>query len=180
MYNEKMLLSDRDIKKALEEKRIVITPLPNFNEALSACSVDLRLGNEFEVFDQETAVTKKITVDNASSYVLKPGEFALASTLEWIELPDNLAARLEGRSSLGRLGIVVHSTAALIHPGFRGNVVLELGNHSHIPVELRPGMRVCSVSFEELSTPAERPYNENKSSKYVSQKGTVSSKINTE
>ena len=172
-----MLLSDKDIKKALAKKRVVVTPLPNLDEALSACSLDLRLGNEFEIFDQKTAATKKVTITAPSNFILKPGEFALASTLEWIELPDDLAVRLEGRSSLGRLGIVVHSTAALVHPGWRGNLVLELGNHSHLPVELQPGMRVCSISFEELSTPAERPYYKNKGSKYAFQKGTVSSRI---
>lgn len=175
-----MLLSDRDIKKAFANNRLVVKPLPDFSEALSACSLDLKLGNEFEVFDSTTATTKKIVVESPDVFTLKPGEFALASTLEWVELPDDLAVRLEGRSSLGRLGIVVHSTAALVHPGWRGNIVLELGNHSHMPVELKPGMRVCSMSFEELSSPAEKPYYKNEKAKYAFQKGTVSSRIKSD
>ncbi|MFA6005928.1 MAG: dCTP deaminase [Patescibacteria group bacterium] len=172
-----MLLSDRDIKKALDSKRIVLSPLPDLETALSACSLDLRLASEFEIFDDTSTAMKKVVVEAPNKFVLKPGEFALASTIEWLELPDDLAMRLEGRSSLGRLGIVVHSTAALFHPGWRGNIVLELGNHSHMPVELTPGMRVCSMSFEELSSPAERPYYKNKTSKYAFQKGTVASRI---
>ncbi len=187
-----MLLSDTDIKKALTSGTIVVKPAPIFDEALSACALDLRLNYEFEVYEytkfpffdprkmQTESITKKIVLEKDDFFVLQPGEFALASTLEWIELPDNLAGRLEGRSSLGRLGIVVHSTAALIHPGMRGNIVLELGNHSRMPVALYPGMRVCSISFEQLSTKAERPYHKQKNAKYLNQKGTSSSRIGEE
>jgi dCTP deaminase len=187
-----MLLSDKDIKQALSQKRIVIDPIPDFDEALSACAIDLRLNYEFEVFEYTKlpyfdprrepteAFTKKITLKDGDFFVLQPGEFALASTLEWLELPDDLAGRLEGRSSLGRLGIVVHSTAALIHPGMRGNIVLELGNHSRMPVALYPGTRVCSVSFEQLTQPAQNPYHKQKNAKYAFQKGTISSKIRDE
>jgi len=183
------MLSDIDIKKAIAEKRIVIKPLPNFEEALSACTIDLRLHNEFEVFDtidipyfdlkkmDQASVTKKIVVKPDESFILGPGQFALASTYEWIELPDDIGARLEGRSSLGRLGIIVHSTAALIHPGIRGRIVLELSNLSQMPVALYPGLRVCALSFETLSTPAETPYYKQKTAKYRGQNGVTSSRI---
>lgn len=187
-----MLLSDGDIKTALLNKSIVLDPLPNFDEALSACSIDLRLHNEFQIFDHDKTpyidprnkglITpmKIIVVNEDESFILHPGEFALASTMERIELPDDIAGRLEGRSSLGRLGIVVHSTAALIHPGMRGNIVLELGNHSRMPVALYPGMRICSVSFEKLTSPAQRPYYKQKSAKYLDQHGTTGSRITNE
>lgn len=187
-----MLLADIDIKKALADKRVIISPEPDLSQALSACALDLRLNYEFEVFEHtkfayydprkkpSEHATKQIKLQEGDFFVLQPGEFALASTLEWIELPDDLAGRLEGRSSLGRLGIVVHSTAALIHPGMRGNIVLELGNHSRMPVALYPGMRVCSISFEQLSQPAEVPYHSQKNAKYLFQKGTSGSKIGSE
>ena len=180
-----MLLSDTDIKKHLVDKSIVISPAPNLDEALSACALDLRLSNQFQIFEpaklsyfdpkkaNEVSFTKKVTVSGEEPFILHPGEFVLGSTMEWIELPANIAGRLEGRSSLGRLGIVVHSTAALIHPGIKANIVLELGNHSRIPVALYPGMRVCSVSFEMLTSPAEKPYH----GKYMGQKGTTKSRI---
>ena len=184
-----MLLSDTDIKQALKSGQIVIRPKPDFKLALSACSLDLRLNHEFQVFKPhrlladkpyfdtknpaQTELTKTIILKDNQPFILSPGEFALASTLEWLELPSNIAGRLEGRSSLGRLGIVVHSTAALIHPGIKARIVLELGNHAPIPVALYPGMRVCSISFEQLTHPAEKPY----SGKYMNQQGTISSQI---
>jgi dCTP deaminase len=180
-----MLLSDIDIKKAIEAKQIVIKPLPNFNKALSACALDLRLAKQFEIFEysrlayfdtknpSKETYTKKVILSENESFMMQPGEFALASTLEWVELPANIAGRLEGRSSLGRLGIVVHSTAALIHPGMKGNIVLELGNHSRMPVALYPNMRICSISFEKLTTPAQQPY----IGKYMGQSGVTESKI---
>lgn len=183
------MLSDHDIKKAIAEKRIVIDPLPRFEEALSACTIDLRLHNEFEIFKKtdlphfdlkkmdETNIVEKITIDKNESFILGPGKFALASTYERIELPDDIGARLEGRSSLGRLGIIVHSTAALIHPGMRGRIVLELSNLSQIPVALYPGLRICALSFETLSSPAEVPYYKQETAKYRNQSGVTSSRI---
>jgi dCTP deaminase len=180
-----MLLADIDIKKALKEKRIVVKPLPDLSVALSACALDLRLNNEFKVFRQnqiayfdprkpfEAELTRTITITKDKPFIIAPGEFALASTMEWLELPADIAGRLEGRSSLGRLGIVVHSTAALIHPGIKARIVLELGNHSRLPVALYSGMRVCSISFEQLTQPAEKPYD----GKYMGQTGTKSSRI---
>jgi len=187
-----MLLADIDIKKALKENKIIVKPKPILDEALSACALDLRLGYEFQLFEHthlayfdpkdstKKTPIKTIRLKKGKPFVLQPGEFALASTLEWIELPDNIAGRLEGRSSLGRLGIVVHSTASLIHPGMKGHIVLELGNHSRIAIGLYPEMRVCSLSFEELTQPAERPYYKQKGAKYINQKGVTASKIEKE
>ena len=184
-----MLLADKDIKKALKNRKIIIKPQPNLDVALTACSLDLRLNHEFEVFEHSRipffdpkhinieSLTKKAKLYKQRFFILQPGELALASTLEWIELPDDIAARLEGRSSLGRLGIVVHSTAGLLHPGFKGRIVLELGNHSRIPIALYPKMRICALSFEPLTQPAQTPYAKKKGAKYAGQTGVSGSKI---
>lgn len=183
-----MLLADKDIIKAIDELRIIIRPKPDFAVALSACTLDLRLGNEFQLFDHskipffdtkkgDQFSMKKMEIVDDEPFILHPGEFVIAATKEWIELPDDIAGRLEGRSSLARLGIVVHSTAALFHPGFRGNAVLELGNHSRMPLALYPGMRICSLSFEMLTQKAAKPYHSQKGAKYAGQKGAVGSKI---
>jgi dCTP deaminase len=188
-----MILSDRDIKSALSEKKIIITPIPDLATQLGSCLLDLRLGDVFRVFNHSKTpyldpqnpatlkdVTTEIRVKEGEAFTLHPGEFALAVTMEYIEMPDDLTGRLEGRSSIGRLGIVVHSTAANIECGFRGNITLELANMGRIPVMLHPGMRICSVSFEELTTPADVPYYRKKSAKYVGQTAPLASKIGEE
>lgn len=185
-----MILSDRDIKKALKSGRIKITPAPDFKTQLGSCSIDLRLGNIFRVFEHSKnafidpfkkgmteEVTRKIIVKDKEPFIVQPGDFVLAVTKEYIEVPDDLTGRLEGRSSIGRLGIVIHSTAAHIECGFRGNITLELANMGKMPVFLYPGMRICSVAFEELTSPAEVPYYKKKSAKYVGQKGPDESKL---
>jgi dCTP deaminase len=185
-----MMLSDRDIKKAVTANRIKITPKPDFTTQLGSCALDLRLGEKYRVFDHSRTpyidpqnpktladVTTEILVKKGEAFTLHPGEFILAVTREYIEMPDDLAGRLEGRSSIGRLGVVVHSTAATVDAGFRGNITLELANMGRIPVMLYPGMRICSISFEELTTPAETPYYKKKSAKYAGQKSPEASKI---
>ncbi|OGK39449.1 dCTP deaminase [Candidatus Roizmanbacteria bacterium RIFCSPHIGHO2_12_FULL_44_10] len=184
-----MLLSDRDIKENVKKKRIIVKPAPNFKTQLGPCSLDLRLGCDFRVFEYTSTpyidikkgmsaeLTRPIRVEKNVPFTVQPGELVLATTEEWIELPDNMAARLEGRSSLGRIGIIVHATAQLIPPGWKGNLVLELSNIARLPVALYPGMRVCALSFEELSSPAAIPYYKNKTSKYINQKGSVASRI---
>lgn len=183
-----MILSDVDIKKHLQAGKIKITPQPNFSVALGPSSLDLRLGNLFRVFDQKmTAVidpfkkskeiTTEVKIPEGKTFILHPQEFVLAITKEKIELPGNLSGRLEGRSSLGRLGIVVHSTAGSICAGFRGHLTLELANMGKIPVVLYPGMRICAVVFEKLSTPSERPYYLRKDAKYLDQKEPNESKL---
>ena len=185
-----MILSDKDIKKALSSGRITIKPKPNLKIQLGSCSVDLRLGRQFRIFDHSkfafidpknpalaANMMKNVVVKPNEPFMLQPGDFVLATTMESLSLPDDLLARLEGRSSLGRLGIVVHSTASIFDPGWRGMIVMELGNMGRMPVALYPGMRICALTFEELTTPADVPYYKKKSAKYVGQNKPEASKI---
>ena len=185
-----MILSDGDIKRALKTGRVKITPKPDIATQLGSCNLDLRLGNVYRVFNHSrtpyidpqnsktlSEITTEIVIKKGESFTLHPGEFILAITHEYVEMPDDLMGRLEGRSSIGRLGVVVHSTAATVDPGFRGNITLELANMGRIPVLLYPGMRICSLSFEELTSPAEIPYYKKKSAKYAGQKKPEASKI---
>lgn len=188
-----MVLSDKDIKKALKEKRIVITPAIDVKTQLGSCSIDLRLGNLFRIFDHSkypfidpytkdysADITREVKLKNTDQFIMQPGDFVLAVTLERVSIPDNLMGRLEGRSSLGRMGIVVHSTASIFDPGWNGKCVLELGNLGRMAVALTPGMRICAMTFEELSSPAEKPYNKRTDAKYVMQEGPLESKIHEE
>lgn len=185
-----MIYSDRDIKRLLSEGRIQIEPAPDLQTQLGSCSLDLRLSNEFSVFEYNKFpfidvrdvnasrdIMKPVTVELDQPFVLHPGSFVLAITMERVELPDDIVARLEGRSSLGRLGIIVHATASVIDPGWRGRIVLELANHGQMPVALYPGMRVCSVTFEPLSTPVDTPYWKKAEAKYKNQNTAQASKI---
>ncbi len=185
-----MVLSDRDIKKALKEKRIVITPKPDFNEQLGSCSIDLRLGNVFRIFeysknayidpskkDYSNEITREVTIKNGEKFVIQPGDFVLAVTFEKVKIAPDLMGRLEGRSSLGRLGLVVHSTASIFDPGWDGKPVLELGNLGRMAISLTCGMRICAMTFEELSSIAEVPYVKKKQAKYVFQDRPIESKI---
>ncbi len=185
-----MLLSDRDLKKALDSGRIKINPEPDFPTQLGSCSIDLRLGNTFRIFDysrhafidpfKPDEFTKEIRIKEGEAFIIQPGDFVLGTTIENVEIPDDLVGGLEGRSSMGRLGIIVHSTAATIDAGWRGHITLELANMGKLPVALYPGMRICSISFEELTSPAEVPYYKKKNAKYVNQKGPGESKISAE
>ncbi len=174
-----MILSDRDIKKALQKKQIIIKPKPDLEEQLGSCSLDLRLGYHFRIFkhrrlpfidpfDSDTThgMTDEIKISKKEPYVIQPGEFVLASILEWVELPDDIAARIDGRSSLGRLGLVIHSTAGHIDAGFKGSITMELTNIGTMPIMLYPKMRICQLVFEPLSSPAERPYTLKPGAKY--------------
>ena len=193
VYNLFMVLSDRDIKKALKGGLIVITPVPDPKTQFGSCSIDLRLGNTFRVFehsknpfidpskkDYSLEITREIKVKTGDHFIMQPGDFVLAVTLEKVKIANNLMGRLEGRSSLGRLGIVVHSTASVFDPGWDGNCVLELGNLGRMAVRLTVGMRICAMTFEELSSPADVPYSMNKRSKYVGQMGPDESKMHRE
>lgn len=185
-----MILSDRDIKKALENKRIIIQPLLDYATQLGSCSLDLRLGNVFRVFDYSrypyidptrkdysNEITKEVVVKEGDNFVMQPGDFVLAVTLETVKIPADLMGRLEGRSSLGRLGLVVHSTASIFDPGWDGKPVLELGNLGRMAISLTPGMRICAMTFEELSSAAEVPYTKKKNAKYSFQQGPDESRI---
>ena len=186
-----MILSDRDIKKALKSGRIKITPAPDLATQLGSCSVDLRLGNKFRIFKNSRYpyidvkgnipiddIMEEVNVPDGKPFVLHPGELALASTVEILKISDDLIGRIEGRSSLGRLGIIVHGTASVFDPGWDGRPVMELGNLGVMPVALYPGMRICAFTFEELSSPAEVPYVNKKNNKYGKQKGPMASQLN--
>jgi len=188
-----MVLSDKDIKKAIKEKRISIAPLPDFVSQLGSCSIDLRLGDTFRVFehskysfidpskkDFSNEITRQIKIKKGERFIMQPGDFVLAVTLEKIKISSDLMGRLEGRSSLGRLGIVVHSTASIFDPGWDGKAVLELGNLGRMAVVLTVGMRICAMTFEELSSPAEIPYTNKKLAKYKFQTTPIESKIHEE
>lgn len=188
-----MVLSDRDIREALKNGRIKIKPAPDLKTQLGSCSIDLRLGHIFRVFehsknpyidaskkDYSNEITRVVRLKKGEQFIMQPGEFVLASTLETISIAPDLLGRLEGRSSLGRLGIVVHSTASVFDPGWDGKAVLELGNLGRMAVALSPGMRICAMTFEELSSVAEVPYSKKKSAKYRFQAGPSESKIHQE
>lgn len=188
-----MILSDHDIKKALKEKRIVITPSPNLSIQLGSCSIDLRLGDTFRVFnhakypyidpskkDFSNEITKVVELKKRENFIIQPGDFVLAVCLENVKLPADLMGRLEGRSSLGRLGLVVHSTASTFDAGWDGKPVLELGNLGRMAISLTPGMRICAMTFEQLSSPAEVPYSSKKFAKYKFQKAPLESRIHEE
>ncbi len=185
-----MLLSDKDIKAKLANGEIKIEPLPDLDIALGPISIDLRLGHQFLVYKRTEQpfidVKKPETFENlttllskneAESFTIHPGEFVLAGTLEYVEIPNNLAGRLEGRSSLGRLGIIIHSTAGKFDPGWKGRLVLEISNIGLVPVRLYPEMRVCQLLFEELSSETSQPYTARKTSKYKFQGQPVGSRI---
>jgi len=187
-----VVLSDVDIQRYLAGGKIKIVPeLPP--EQLGSCSIDFRLGNEFSVFDHSrhpyidlrhpTAIQqlmRTITVPPGEPFILQPREFALAITEEHLELDDDVLGRLEGRSSLGRIGIIVHGTAGLFDPGWRGKATLELSNLGRMPVALYPGMRICSMTFEQLSTPSSRPYHQKPGNKYAGQQSPWASKLSGE
>lgn len=185
-----MILSDRHIKTALADGRITIRPTIDPAVQLGACSVDLRLGNTFQVFDysrhpyidlrSDTPIRdymRTVEIADDQPFIIQPRGFVLAATLEWLELADDIAGRLEGRSSLARLGIVVHSTAALFEPGWRGCVVLELGNLGLMPVALYSGLRICAMTFEQVSSEVDTPYHSKHGNKYTGQIGPMASKI---
>ena len=188
-----MILSDKDIKSYIEQGKIKITPEPNMEEQLGPCSLDLRLGNRFKVFKQSRypyidlkravdleQIMEEIIIEDDSPFIFQPGEFVLAITKENIFLSQDLMARLDGRSSLGRLGIVVHSTAARFDPGWQGNAVMEMGNLGVMPVILYSGMRICSLTFETLSSPCQNSYLTKNKAKYVRQSSPEASKISQE
>jgi dCTP deaminase len=161
------VLSDRDISAALAAARIKIEPYDRAD--LQPSSVDLHLDRSFRVFrnnrypfiDPRVAqpdLTELLSVADDEAFVLHPGEFVLGQTLEWVELPDDLVARLEGKSSLGRLGLLIHSTAGYVDPGWKGKLTLELSNVANLPIALYFGMKIGQISFLSMSSPVERPY----------------------
>ena len=180
-----MILSDRSIREELAAGRIVLDP---FDENLvQPASVDVRLDRYFRVFLNHTMpvidvkknleeLTRLVEIDDDRPFVLHPGEFVLGQTLEWVELPDDLVARLEGKSSLGRLGLLIHSTAGYVDPGWDGYLTLELSNVANLPITLYPGMKIGQISFFRLTTAAETPYG-SAGNKYQGQRGPTASRF---
>jgi dCTP deaminase len=187
-----MVLSDIDIRRYIDEGKIKIHP-PLPPEQWGSCSVDFRLGNEFSVFEHSRNayidlkepraiqdLMRPLTVAPGDPFILQPREFALAITEEILELDDDVLGRLEGRSSLGRIGIIVHGTAGLFDPGWTGKATLELSNLGRMPVALYPGMRICSFTFEQLSSKVAVPYRKKVGNKYAGQDRPLASKLASE
>jgi dCTP deaminase len=181
-----MVLSDRTIRRLIDEGQIRIDPYDA--SLLQPSSIDVRVDRFFRVFhnarypyidvkEPQDDLTELVEMDGDSPFILHPGEFVLASTLERIRLPDDLVARLEGKSSLGRLGLLIHSTAGFIDPGWDGHVTLELSNVANLPITIYYGMTIGQLSFVQLSEPAEQPYGSGElGSKYQGQKGPTPSR----
>ncbi len=184
------ILSDKSIKEYLKEGKIVIDPIKD-EQQIQPSSVDMRLGDEFKVFkvirkpyidpkDEEDIAEymESSTVPEGEAFIIHPNEFALATTQEYVKVPDDLVARVEGRSSMGRLGVTMHVTAGYVDPGFEGRITLEISNIGAMPVALYPGQRVCQLVFETMTTPAELPYGHPKrNSKYMKQLKPESSRV---
>lgn len=181
-----MLLSDRDIRSEIESGRVGVDPYDP--KMIQPSSIDVRLDKFFRVFEnhkyevidpskEQPELTREIEVGNDEHFILHPGEFVLASTYEVVTLPDDIAARLEGKSSLGRLGLLTHSTAGFIDPGFSGHITLELSNVANLPVKLFPGMKIGQLCLVKLSSAAENPYGSAVyGSRYQGQRGPTASR----
>jgi dCTP deaminase len=183
-----VILSDRTLREQIAAGRIVIDPLDE--TLVQPSSIDVRISNLFRVFRNHTRgvidvkqdttdLTELIEIpaDGSQPFMLHPGEFVLGSTLERIAVPDDLVARIEGKSSLGRLGLLIHSTAGFIDAGFDGHVTLELANVASLPITLYPGMKIGQVSFMQMTTPADKPYGQGATgSKYQGQRGPTPSR----
>ncbi|MEO8458199.1 MAG: dCTP deaminase [Chloroflexota bacterium] len=184
------VLSDRTIKEALASGRLRIEPLDE--AAIQPASVDLRLDSAFRVFKTTTRayvdvaqdvddLTELVEISPEQPFVIQPGTFCLGSTVETITLSDDVVARVDGKSSLGRLGLLVHATAGYVDPGWTGRLTLELSNQSQMPIALYYGMRIAQISFIEMTTPVDRPYgHKDLGSKYQGQTGPTPSRISRE
>lgn len=182
----RVLLSDKDIRSEIEGERVDLDPFDP--SMVQPSSVDVRLDRYFRVFEnhryphidpaeEQPDLTRLVETDADAAFILHPGEFVLASTFEMITLPEDIAARLEGKSSLGRLGLLTHSTAGFIDPGFSGHVTLELSNVATLPIKLWPGMKIGQLCFFKLTSPAEHPYGSSRyGSRYQGQRGPTPSR----
>ncbi|UVE51774.1 dCTP deaminase [Haloferax larsenii] len=188
-----MILSDADILARLEAGDLVIDPLDDIDMQVQPASVDLRLGTEFLEFqrtniscihpnreDEVSTYVDETYVEEGDDFILHPGDFVLGTTKERVEIPDDLLATVEGRSSLGRLAIVIHATAGIVDPGYEGQITLELSNLGSAPVALTPGMRISQLVFTEMKSPADRPYGAERGSKYQGQRGPQASRIGSD
>ena len=176
-----MILSDRDIRSAIKSGHVKVEGFEG-DQHIHASSMDFHLSNVFKVYEHSKFAvldprnmesfrgnTRTIIVEGDDPFMVQPGEFVLAVTKEKLTVPDDLVCRVEGRSSLGRLGIIVHSTAGFLDPGFSGTITLEISNLNRLPIALYPNMRICQIAFEKMTSPAETPYGEKPFSKYQGQ-----------
>lgn len=184
-YAAAVVLSDRTIREEIAAGRLVIEPFDD--TLLQPSSVDVRVAGEFRVFhnnrrtyidvkDANDDLTEVVAIPDGEAFILHPGEFVLGSTRERVALPDDLVARLEGKSSLGRLGLLIHSTAGYIDPGFDGTITLELSNVARLPISIYPGMPIGQISFLQMTTPVDNPYR----GKYQGQSGPTASSYHRE
>lgn len=185
-YRSRVLLSDRDIKSQIDSGRVVLDPYEP--SMIQPSSIDVRLDKFFRLFDnhkypfidpaaEQPELTRLVEVDASEPFILHPGEFVLGSTYEQMTLPDDVAARVEGKSSLGRLGLLTHATAGFVDPGFSGHVTLELSNVATLPIKLWPGMKIGQLCFFQLTSPAEHPYGSSEyGSHYQGQRGPTASR----
>ena len=183
-----MMFSDRSLREAMEAGRIEVDPLGE--NAIQPSSIDLRLAPQFRIFRNHTRglidvkqdlsdLTEMVEIDPSGdeAFILHPGEFVLGSTLERVKVPEDLVARIEGKSSLGRLGLLIHSTAGFVDAGWNGQLTLELSNVASLPITLYPGMKIGQISFMQMTSPAENPYGSGEvRSKYQDQVGPVASR----
>lgn len=182
-----MILSDRSLLEEIKNGHFIIKP---FDEScIQPSSIDLKLANEFRVFKHinhaliDTKIpfseyTDLVRVNDGEKFILHPGEFVLGSTLEWVKVPNDLVGRIEGKSSLGRLGVIIHATAGFVDAGFEGNLTLEINNVGKIPIALYPGMKIAQFSIMKMTTPADKPYGSKElNSKYHGQQGPTESQI---
>jgi dCTP deaminase len=185
-----MILSDREIRRRLETGDLEIEPLEDPELQIQPASVDLRLGREFLEFRRTNIAcihprderevdeyVEETVVEEGDDFVLHPGDFVLGTTRERVAIPPDLIAHVQGRSSMGRLAVVIHATAGIIDPGYRGQITLELSNLGNAPVALTPGMRISQVIMTRLTSEAERPYGSGRGSKYQDQSGPQASRI---
>ncbi len=182
-----MILSDKTLKEYITSGKIIVKPFDPSH--VQPASIDLTLDNNFRIFKHVNyglidikedfgEYTEPMTVKDEDKFVLHPDEFVLGSTREWVEIPRDLVGRIEGKSSLGRLGVIVHATAGFVDPGFKGNLTLEISNVGKIPIALYPGMKIAQFSVMQLTTPADVAYGDKKlGSKYLGQQGPMESKM---
>ena len=188
-----MILSDGDIRRRLTDGELVVEPLADPELQIQPASIDLRLGREFLEFqrtniscihtDSEQEVDEYVEethVEAGNDFILHPGDFVLGTTKERVEVPPDLLGTVQGRSSLGRLAVVIHATAGIVDPGYKGQITLELSNLGTAPVSLNPDMRISQLIFTELKSRAERPYGTERGSKYQGQSGPQASRIQSD
>ena len=184
-----MILPDHEIRKLLKEGKLVVDPIDEPDVQIQSAGIDLKLGNEFMIFKtvacpyidtrkkQDESYTEKVVLDKDRPFIIHPGEFVLAPVREYIRVPDDLAGSVDGKSSLGRLGIAIHTTSASINPGWEGRFVLEITNVGRMPVALYPGMRIAKLVLYKLSSACERPYGKRPDTKYNKDKSFSESRI---